>query len=56
MQELLDLFQRNLRQLEKQVFLCSLISIFAKPADVSTVSLNNQTIFGDFGHFDKRGC
>ena len=30
MQEFLDFFQRNWRQLEKQVFLCCFISIFAK--------------------------
>ena len=34
MQELLDLFQRNQGQLEKQVFLCCFISIFAKTVDV----------------------
>ena len=34
MQELLNLFQRNWRQLEKQVFLCCFIPIFAKTVDV----------------------
>ena len=33
LQEILDLFQRNRRQLEKQVFYC-FMSIFAETADV----------------------
>ena len=44
MQELFYLFQRNRRQLEKQVFLCCFISIFAKTV-MSTVSLITYTIF-----------
>ena len=34
MRELLDLIKRNWRELEKQVFFCCLISIFAKTVDV----------------------
>ena len=34
MRKLLDLFQRNWLQLEKQVFLCCFISILAKTLDV----------------------
>ena len=49
MQELLELFQRHRRQLEKQVFLSCVISIFAKTVDVCC-TLITQTIFG---HFDK---
>ena len=49
MQELLDLFKRNWRQNEKQVFLCCFISISAKQW-MSAVSLITQTVFG---HFDK---
>ena len=44
MLELFDLFERNRRQLEKQVFLCCLISIFAKPVDV-------YCIFNNIDHF-----
>ena len=41
MQELLDLFQRNWRKLEKQVPLCCFIPIFAKTAVqyMSTITL-----------------
>ena len=46
LKELLDLFQRNRRQLEKQVFLCCFISIFAKTVDV-------YCIFGNKDRFDK---
>ena len=40
MQELLDLIQRNQRQLEKQVFLCCFILIFAKTVDVCCIFNN----------------
>ena len=42
--ELLDLFQRNWRQLEKQEFWCCLISIFAKTVDL-------YCIFNNIDHF-----
>ena len=44
LQELLDLFQRNRRQLEKQLFLCCFISIFVKTVDV-------YCIFNKINHF-----
>ena len=44
MQELLDLFQRNWRQFEKQVFFCCFILIFAKTVDV-------YCIFNNLDHF-----
>ena len=44
MKEFLDLFQRNWRQLEKQVFLCCFISTFAKAVDV-------YCIFNIIDHF-----
>ena len=44
MQEFLDLFLRNWRQLEKQVFLCCFISIFAK-------AVNVFCIFDNIDHF-----
>ena len=47
MQEFLDLFQRNWRQLEKQVFLCCFISFFAKPVDVHCI-FNNIDYFRPF--------
>ena len=37
MQELLDLFHRKQRQLEKQVFLCCFISTVATPYNVGSV-------------------
>ena len=37
MLDLLDLIQRNQMQLEKQVFLCCFILIFAKTADVCCI-------------------
>ena len=40
MQDLLDLIQRNQMQLEKQVFLCCFILIFAKTADVCCIFNN----------------
>ena len=40
MQDLLDLIQRNQMQLEKQVFLCCFILIFAKTADVCSIFNN----------------
>ena len=51
-QELLDLFQRNWRQLEKQVFLCCFMSTFAKPVDVYCI-FDNIDHFGHLDHFDK---
>ena len=51
MQELLDLFHRNWKQLEKQVFLLS-ITIFAKTLDVYCIFIT-YTIFGHLSHFDK---
>ena len=51
MQELLDMFQRNRRQLEKQVFLCCFISI-VKTVDVYFIFNNRPfsafTPGGDF--------
>ena len=47
MQQLFDLFQRNRRQLEKQVFLCCFISIFAKIVDVYCI-FNNIDRFRSF--------
>ena len=52
MQELLDLFQRNRGQLKKQVFLCCVISIFAKTVDVCCI-FNNIDHFRPFRSFDK---
>ena len=40
MQELLDLIQKSWRQLEKQVFLCCFILIFAKTVDVYCIFNN----------------
>ena len=40
MQEFLDFFQRNWRQLEKQAFLCCFMSVFAKVVDVYCVFYN----------------
>ena len=40
MKELLDLFQRNRRQLEKQVFLCCFISIFIKTVEIEFAMVN----------------
>ena len=51
-QELLDLFQRNWRQFEKQVFLCFFMSPFAKTVDVYCI-FHNIDHFGHLGHFDK---
>ena len=51
----LDLFQRNRRQLEKQVFLCFFISIFAKTVDIYCIFNNISTFFGHFGRFDFSG-
>ena len=50
MQELLDLLQRNRKQVEKQVFLCCFISIFAKTADVYCIC-NNMDHFWSFWSF-----
>ena len=44
LREFLDLFQRNRKQLEKQVFLYCLISIFAKTVD-------DYCIFDNIYHF-----
>ena len=49
-QELLDLIQRNWRQLEKQVFLCCFISMFAKTVDVYCIC-NNIDHFWPFRSF-----
>ena len=46
------LFQRDRGQLEKSVFLCCFMSIFAKTLDVYCI-FNNETIFSHYGHFDK---
>ena len=53
MQELLNLFQRNRRQLEKQVFLCCFISMFVKTVDVYWIVNNIYHFRPHFGHFDK---
>ena len=45
MQELPDLFQRNRKHLEKQVFLCCFISIFAKTVDVFCIFNNKYRPF-----------
>ena len=50
MQELLDLIQRNQRQLEKQVFLFCFISIFAKTLYVYCI-FNNIDRFRPFRSF-----
>ena len=47
MQELLNLFHRNWRQLEKQVFLCCSITSFAKTLDVYCI-FNNTYHFRPF--------
>ena len=51
-QELLDLFQRNWRQLEKQVSLCCFMSTFTKTVDVYCI-FDNIDHFGHLDHFDK---
>ena len=50
MQELLDLFKRNRRQLEKQMFLCCFITSLAKTVDVYCI-FNNLDHFGSFRAF-----
>ena len=45
--EILNLFQRNWRQNEKQVFLCCFISIYAKTVDVYCI-FNNIDRFWPF--------
>ena len=47
MQEFLDLFQRNWRQLEKQAFVCCFKSIFVKVVDVCC-TFNNIDHFRSF--------
>ena len=46
------LFQRNLRQLEKQVFLCCFMPTFAKTVHVYCI-FDNIDHFGHLDHFDK---
>ena len=51
-QELLDLFQRNWRQLQKQVFLCCFIPMFAKTVDIYCIC-NKIDHFWPFRSFPR---
>ena len=51
-QELLDLIQRNWRELEKHVFLCCFIPMFAKTVDVYCIC-NNIDHFWPFQSFPR---
>ena len=47
MQELLDLFQGNQRQLEKPVFMCCFISIFAKTVEMLLLLRSHYRNYGE---------